>query len=472
MSNAIQALHPEHHGGVQETYNPTTGGKLYTYRMQSKKEAEQTIDNAHEAFKNWRKTSMEKRAEIISEIGTLLKENKSELAKMMAENMGKPISEGQQEVDMCATICGYTAGNGPERLQDEHRKTSAGRSIVTYQPMGVILAMQPWNFPLYQVIRYSVANLLAGNTTVLKHAPICWKIAERIQDIFSKAGVPENVFSLLYVTDETVDTLIDHPHVRGVTLTGSAKAGKIVGSKAGNALKKSVLELGGSDPYIILEDADIDKIIPTCVQGRINNAGQTCVAAKRFIVVEEKYEEFKEKFVEAMKNVKYGNPMDENTQMGPLARRDLRENLHKQVQDCLVMGATCLTGGKIPEDEDGNFYPATVLEDITPEMPAYKDELFGPVAALFKAKDAQDACRIANDHRYGLGGGIFTADEKRGIELARTEIDTGMINVNCYALAQPEAPFGGVKDSGYGREHGGFGVREFVNVKTINMPDE
>ena len=269
------------------------------------------------------------------------------------------------------------------------------------------------------------------------------------------------------MSDETVDSLISHDKVRGVTVTGSAQAGRIVGEKAGQNLKKTVMELGGSDPYIILADADLDKVVPTCVKGRTNNAGQTCVAAKRFIIEESIYDEFKEKFVAAMKKVKYGDPKSDDTDMGPIARRDLREKLHQQVQDCIVMGAECLTGGEIPENEKGYFYPATVLENIKPGMPAYDDELFGPVASLFKARDVDDAIRIANDHRYGLGGGIFTADEQRGIEIAKNHIDTGMVNVNGYALAQPEMPFGGVKESGYGREHGCFGVREFVNIKSV-----
>ena len=467
MKSNVKILHEEHDGGLVETYNPATGEKLNTYRKQSREEAAKTIDRAHDAFQTWRKKSVQERADIISKMGELLNSNIDTLSEMMSEQMGKTLSEAKQEVKLCARICKYTAENGPEVLKDEKRETEKGRGIITYQPIGVILAMQPWNFPVYQVIRYSVANLVAGNTTVLKHAEICWPTAEKIQELFVEAGVPKDAFGLVFISDETVDSLISHDKVRGVTVTGSAEAGRIVGEKAGKNLKKTVMELGGSDPYIVLADADLDKVVPTCVKGRTNNAGQTCVAAKRFIIEESIYDEFKEKFVAAMKDVKYGDPKSDKTDMGPIARRDLRDKLHQQVQDCIVMGATCLTGGEIPEGEKGFFYPATVLENIKPGMPAYDDELFGPVASLFKAKDIDDAVRIANDHRYGLGGGIFTADEEKGIEIAREKIDTGMVNVNCYALSQPEMPFGGVKESGYGREHGGFGIREFVNTKSV-----
>ena len=413
MKTNVKILHQEHDGGLVQTYNPATGEKLNAYRKQSREEASKVVDRAHDAFLDWRETPISKRAEIISRMGKLLNENQDELAEMMTEQMGKTLSESKQEVKLCAQICKYTAENGPDALKDEERETQKGRGIITYQPIGVILAMQPWNFPLYQVIRYSAANLLAGNTTVLKHAEICWSTAEKIQELFVKAGVPKDAFGLVFVSDETVDSLISHDKVRGVTVTGSAQAGRIVGEKAGQNLKKTVMELGGSDPYIILADADLDKVVPTCVKGRTNNAGQTCVAAKRFIIEESIYDEFKEKFVAAMKKVKYGDPKSDDTDMGPIARRDLREKLHQQVQDCIVMGAECLTGGEIPENEKGYFYPATVLENIKPGMPAYDDELFGPVASLFKARDVDDAIRIANDHRYGLGGGIFTADEQK-----------------------------------------------------------
>lgn len=456
----------DHEGGIVETYNPATGELLHTYRKHSRKEAEQVIEDAHKAFSEWKKTSLDERAKIIRKLADLLRDNSEKLAKMMARQMGKPVSQGKDEVKLCARICEHTADCALDLLKDEKRDTEKGKAIISYEPMGVILGMQPWNFPVYQVIRYAAAVLMGGNTTVLKHSEICWETAESLKDLFEQAGLPQNAFGVIMVDDQTVDSLIGHEKVRGVTMTGSAEAGSIVAEKSGKAIKKTLLELGGSDPYIVVDGVDLDKVVPICVQGRINNAGQTCVAAKRFIIEESIYDEFKEKFVAAMKDVSYGDPIKDDADMGPIARYDLREKLHNQVMESIVKGAKCLTGGEIPENEKGYFYPATVLENIEPGMPAYDGELFGPVASLFKAKDVDDAIRIANDHKYGLGGGVFCKDEDKAIDIAR-RIETGMVNINTYALAQPEIPFGGVKDSGYGREHGGFGLREFVNIKSI-----
>ena len=452
-----------------ETKNPATGQTYKVYDKHTKEEAEGIIDKTHKAFLKWRKTSLEERADIIRKIAKGLADNKDELSQMMANQMGKPISQGKSEVDLCVNICTYTADKGPQELQQEERKIANGKGIVSYEPIGVILGMQPWNFPCYQVVRYSIANIMAGNTTTLKHAEICWETAEKLKQIYEEAGLPQDVFSVLYVDDETVDELIAHQKVRGVTMTGSAKAGKIVAQESGKHLKKTVLELGGSDPYIVLEDAKLDEIIETCVLGRINNAGQTCIAAKRFIVLEDIYDQFKEQFVAAMKSITYGHPVDEEPDMGPIAREDLRNKLHGQVQESVSKGATVLCGGEVP-DGAGYFYPATVLDNVQPGMPAYDDELFGPVATLIKASDEDEAIRIANDHRYGLGGGVFSGNKDRALKLAH-KIDTGMVNINSYNLSQPSMPFGGVKESGYGREHGGFGIKEFVNIKSIMMSD-
>ena len=454
-----------------DTYNPATGELYKTYYLHTLEEAEQIVEDSHEAFHSWRKTTFEQRAKILHKIADIFERDKKELAEMVARQMGKPVTQGEGEAQACAAICRYTADNGAEFLADEYRDLDDGKKgIITYQPLGVILGMQPWNFPLYQCVRYSVAVIMAGNTTVFKHADICFETAERIQEIYEEAGLPENVFSVVYVDDETSDELIGHDKIRGVTFTGSARAGKIVGKEAGAHLKKTVLELGGADAYLVLRDANIDEILECCVNGRVRNAGQTCVAAKRFIVEEPVYEEFKTKFVEAMKKVTYGDPLDRNTQMGPLARADLRDSLHKQVQETASKGATILCGGELP-DEKGAFYPATVLADIPKGTPAYDDELFGPVAALFKVKDVQEAIDLSNSHRYGLGGGIFSADADKALEIARTELDTGMVNVNNYGTARPNMPFGGVKESGYGREHGGYGMREFVNIKAIAVAE-
>jgi len=455
-----------HSSETIDTYNPATGELHKTYTCHTRDEAEELIEKTHTAFESWKQTSFDDRAKIFNKMAELLRDNQDEIALMMTKQMGKALKDGAGEIELCASICEYTAKNASEILANEEREFSEGTAIITFQPLGVILAMQPWNFPFYQVIRYAAANIMAGNTTVMKHAEICWESAHYIQDLFEQAGLPKNVFTAIYVQNELADSLIEHDKVRGVTLTGSSEAGKIVAKKAGEFLKKTVLELGGSDPYIILADADLDLAVKTCVQGRVNNAGQTCVAAKRFIVMDEVYDEFKEKFVDAMKNTKHGDPMDEETDFGPMARQDLRENLHDQVQETIKKGANCLCGGKIP-DGKGYYYPATVLEDIPKDSPAYKDELFGPVASLFRVKTEDEAIALANDHRYGLGGGIFSKNTERAAEIACTQMDTGMICVNGYALAQPNLPFGGVRESGYGREHGGYGMKEFVNIKSV-----
>tara|TARA_Y100000588_G_scaffold383660_1_gene473443 strand:+ start:441 stop:1838 length:1398 start_codon:yes stop_codon:yes gene_type:complete len=453
-----------------QTLNPSDGRLYKTYSLQTKEQAEQLIEKAHEAFLQWRDSTFERRAEIIQQIGQELTKDKEELSKMMALQMGKPVSQGRKEVDLCAAICQYTAEHGPDELMSESREAMGGMGIVSYEPMGVILGMQPWNFPCYQAIRYSIACFMAGNATVFKHATICWETAQKLQDIFERAGLPKYVFTPIFVNNETVDQLIAHPKITGVTFTGSATAGRIIGEQAGKHLKKSVLELGGSDPYLILDKENLKETVKICVQGRINNAGQTCVAAKRFIVLASIYEDFKAEFVRAMKQVTYGDPIKDEADMGPLSNQELQETLHQQVQDSINKGAKCHCGGELPEGP-GYFYPATVLTDVKSGMPAYDEELFGPVAVLFKAKDIDDAVRLANDHRYGLGGGVFCADDERALNVAH-RINTGMVNINGYNLAQPNMPFGGVKDSGFGREHGGFGLKEFVNVKSIVISND
>ncbi len=453
------------------TVNPATGETIKTYQPQSLAEVQAVADNAHKAFQSWKNTDIETRADYLRKLGEALRSNKERLAQNMTRHMGKPIKQAIGEVEKCAELCDYTAKHDIKQLQDEKRDMDDGYALVTYQPLGVILSMQPWNFPMYQIVRCTVPNLLAGNTMVVKHAECVWGVAEDLQDLCNEIGLPEHVFNAIYCDDETADELIAHQAIRGVTMTGSAEGGKVVGAKAGEHLKKSVLELGGSDPYIVLKDADIEQAVETCVPARIFNSGQTCVNAKRFIVVENVYDAFKEKFVAAMKDISYGDPTKEDVDMGPLARDDVREKLHKQVSDSIKKGAKCLVGGTLP-DGKGAYYPATILENVTSGMPAYDEELFGPVASLIKAKDEEDAIRIANDHEYGLGGGVFTKDTKRGIEIARTKIDTGMVNVNGYHGSKPNLPFGGVKNSGYGREHGGFGVREFVNIKSVMVTAE
>ncbi|HET7267579.1 MAG TPA: NAD-dependent succinate-semialdehyde dehydrogenase [Oleiagrimonas sp.] len=456
---------------TNQTINPATEEVIETYDMATDAEARDIVEASHEAFLAWRTTALAERAHILRAIAKALRERKDDLVKLMTREMGKPISQGGAEVELCAAICEYTAKNGPEFLAGEKRPLEGGRALITYQPVGIILGIQPWNFPLYQVVRYSIANLMAGNSVLLKHAPNVWGCALELESLYREAGLPENVFRVLLIDAEQTDALIEHKHVRGVTLTGSPVAGSKVAAKAGQCLKKSVLELGSNDAYLVLDDADIDNAVATCVQGRINNNGQTCVAAKRFIVVESVYKPFRDAFVAKMKQIQYGDPAKPDTQLGPIARADLREKLHKAVSESVDKGATCLFGGKVP-DGAGYFYPATVLEDVKPGMPAYDEELFGPVAALIKVADEDEAIRVANDSRYGLGGGIFSSDEDRAIGIARDLFDTGMVTINGYRLSQPQLPFGGVKDSGYGREHGGFGIKEFVNAKTVMIVDQ
>ncbi len=452
---------------VISTINPATGERLKEYEMMTKDEVNKAIKSCHEAFKEWKKISPEKRADKIKAIGKALKDNKDELIATMVEEMGKLKKQAKAEIDLCAAICEYTAENGPKQLKDEERELpDGGRGVITYSPIGVIYGIQPWNFPVYQVIRYTIANLMAGNGILLKHASSVTGSALKISEVFKEAGMPDNLFTVLLIDHDQSDDVVQHELVRGVTLTGSPGAGEHIGKIAGEKLKKTVLELGSNDAYIVLEDADLEVAIKHCVRGRVFNNGETCVAAKRFIVVDKLYDKFKEGFVEKMKNLKYGDPNDDTSDLGPMAREDLRDELHEQVMESVEKGAEILCGGSIPQGK-GYYYPVTVLGNVKPGQPAYDDELFGPVASLIHAKDDEDAMHIANDSRFGLGGGIFSKDEDKAFKLAKEHFDTGMVFINSFGLAQPNMPFGGVKDSGYGREHGGFGVKEFVNAKAI-----
>lgn len=452
---------------VLKTINPATGKTIKNYEQMSDQEVENAIKDCHQAFLKWKMKTAEERAEVIRNIGKKLNEHKDELVKLMTTEMGKLLSQGEQEVDLCAAICEYTAKTGPESLKDEERELpEGGKGYISYSPLGVIYGIQPWNFPAYQVIRYSIANLMAGNGILLKHAESVTGCGLLLEKIYRDAGLPENLFKVLLISHEQSDAVIENDLVRGVTLTGSPGAGKIIGKKAGENLKKSVLELGSNDAYLVLEDADLELAVKTCVVGRVYNNGETCVAAKRFIVTEKVYDKFKDAFVEQMAGIKAGDPTSEESDIGPMAREDLRNKIHSQVEESVKKGAKILCGGKKPEG-DGFYYPATVLADLEPGMPAYDDELFGPVASLIKAKDDEDAMRIANDSRFGLGGGIFSKDEEKARKMAKLHFDTGMVSINSFALAKPNMPFGGVKDSGFGREHGSFGMHEFVNAKAV-----
>ena len=449
------------------TVNPATGENIESFEMISAKDAAAKVEACHEAFSEWKLKSLEDRAAVIGGIGKALRDNKEELAQLMTREVGKLIGDSRDEIELCAGICDYTAAAGPKELADEKRDPSnAARGIVTYSPIGVIYGIQPWNFPAYQVIRYAIASLMAGNGVLLKHSSLCTGSGLMIEKIFREGGLPENLFTVLVIDHDTSDEIIAHDKVRGVTLTGSDGAGRHVAEKAAKVIKKTVLELGSNDAYLVLEDADLAKAADVCAQARLYNNGQTCTNGKRFIVTDKVYDAFLEKFVGRFEGVKLGDPTDKDSDMGPMSSADLRDDLQKQVDESVSKGAKIACGGKIP-DGPGAFYPATVLTDVAPGQPAYDDELFGPVASVIRAKDDEDAMRLANDSRYGLGGGILCGDTDRAIELASKHFDTGMVYINTYGVADPSMPFGGVKNSGYGREHGGFGVKEFVNAKAI-----
>lgn len=451
------------------TVNPATGEDIKEYNYMSNDEVSKIVDASHEAFLQWRTTSHEERAKVLNSIGETLMKYKEELSRLMTEERGKLYSQSLQEIDLCKAICDYTAEKGVAALADDERDIEGlKKGIVTYQPIGVIYGMQPWNFPAYQVFRYTIANLMAGNSVLLKHAANVTGSGLLIEKIFHESDLPNDLFRTILIDHDQSEKLIGNDKVRGVTLTGSDGAGSIVGQQAAKAIKKAVLELGSNDAFIVLEDADLELAVQTCTLARLINNGETCVAAKRFIVVDSLYDEFRKRIVEEFASKKAGDPMDDSSDLGPLARKDLQEKLHEQVEESVSKGATISVGGKLPEGK-GSFYPATILENVEKGQPAYDDELFGPVASLIRAKDQDDAMRIANDSRYGLGGAIFSKDEDKAIRLANEQFDTGMVYINGYGLANPALPFGGVKNSGHGREHGGFGIKEFVNIKGVHV---
>jgi succinate-semialdehyde dehydrogenase/glutarate-semialdehyde dehydrogenase len=449
-----------------ESLNPATGQLIKTYDELTPKEVNDIIDRVHEAYLGWRETDFPERSELMRAAARVLRENAEEYARLMAEEMGKVIGEGRAEVEKCSWCCDFYAENAASFLEPEPVETDASRSFVTFQPLGVVLAVMPWNFPFWQVFRFAAPALMAGNVGVLKHASNVPGCALAIEDVFRKAGFPENTFRTLLIGSGQVDSVIENWKVKAVTLTGSTPAGRAVASKAGEVLKKSVLELGGSDPYVVLEDADLDMAVSTCVTSRLINAGQSCIAAKRFVVVESVRKAFEERYVEQMRVKRMGDPLEEEIEVGPQARHDLRDELHEQVKKSIEMGARCLLGGVILEG-DGAYYPPTVLTDVREGMPAYDEELFGPVAAIIPVRDEAEAIRVANDSVFGLGAAVFTSDIERGEWIAAEKLEAGCCFVNAFVRSDPRLPFGGVKESGYGRELSHYGIREFVNIKTV-----
>jgi succinate-semialdehyde dehydrogenase/glutarate-semialdehyde dehydrogenase len=449
-----------------ESVNPLTGERIETFREMSPGEAGGIIDASHEAFSSWRETPLGERADRMRRAATLLRDRLNRYGELMALEMGKPIGEGRAETEKCAWVCDYYADHAEAFLRDEPVETDATRSFVTFEPLGVVLAVMPWNFPFWQVFRFAAPALMAGNAGCLKHASNVPRCGLAIEEIFREAGFPPALFRALMVGSPGVGQLIEHPRIRAVTLTGSTPAGRAVAQKAGKMLKKTVLELGGSDAYVILEDADLEPTIEACVTGRLINGGQSCIAAKRFVVPRGIRAEFETRFVERMNRARLGDPLDAATDIGPQARHDLRDELHRQVEQSVSLGARCLSGGRVP-DGPGAFYPPTVLTDVKRGMPAYDDELFGPVAAIIPVADEEQAIRVANDSVFGLGAAVFTGDAARGEAVAARRLEAGSCFVNTFVRSDPRLPFGGIKQSGYGRELGHHGIKEFVNVKTV-----
>lgn len=454
-----------------ETINPATEEKIESYAYDSKERVNEKLKMAHEAYKKWSAMPLKERKKPFKKMISILEDQKDEIAKLMTQEMGKPIAQGYQEIDLCKNIIQYSLDNVEDALADEERDLQEGRAIVSYCPQGVILSIQPWNFPFYQVIRYAVPVLLSGNTTLLKHAACVWGCAKKLEEIFNESGVLKGSFIHLYAESENIEDLYSAREVRGITFTGSASTGRIVAQKAAKNLKKSVLELGGNDAYLVLEDADIEKAAKASSFGRLINNGETCTSAKRFIVLESVYDEFREALKNNMKEAQLGDPLEKTTKLGPMARKDLFEKLDEQVRDSLDQGATVVMGGN-KEKRKGYFFQPTILENLKPGMPAYDDELFGPVASLIKAKSLEEAIEIANSSKYGLAGGIFSEDWDKALEIAKFKLDTGQVNINGFVNARPQIPFGGVKESGYGREHDRFSFREFLNIKSIKLIKE
>ena len=446
--------------------NPYSGEIIQSYPEYSSGEVDTILSQVDQAFQQWKLKSFEERSMLMRNLQAKLIEKKGDLAAIMVAEMGKVLREAIGEIEKCALVCSYYADNAGMFLKNKPVQTEAVESYISFQPIGTILAVMPWNFPFWQVFRFLAPALMAGNTGVLKHAANVSGCALAIEQLVREAGFPPNVFRTLLISSSRVNEVIENPLIKAVTLTGSTPAGKSVAAAAGSVLKKSVLELGGSDPYLILEDADIKTAARLCVTSRLLNAGQSCIGAKRFIVADKIYNAFEEEFLRLMRLAAFGDPLNPLTTIGPLARKDLRHELHEQVVKSCESGAKILLGGYIPEGEAA-FYPPTVLTNVTSEMPAYYQELFGPVAVLYRVNSEEEAIRIANDTVFGLGAGIFTADLTKGKQLAEKGLEAGCVFVNDFVKSDPRLPFGGIRDSGYGRELSGIGIREFVNIKTI-----
>ena len=456
---------------IIKSINPATNKAIATYETITFSEVKKHIQRADELSQEWRKTNFRHRAEFMNQAAKRLRDNSEAYAKLITQEMGKPITQSRSEIEKCAWVCEYYAKQSPRFLLDERISTEAKKSYVRYNPLGVVLAVMPWNFPFWQVFRFAAPALMAGNAGLLKHASNVPGCALAIEEVFESANFPKGLFKTLLIESKMVKKVINHPLVRAVTLTGSEPAGAAVASTAAKKIKKSVLELGGSDPYLILEDADLELAAEVCAQSRLLNTGQSCIGAKRFIVVEKVYDDFLSRFREKLKAAKMGDPRKEATKLGAMAREDLRDELHEQVEKSIEAGAKCILGGKIPKRK-GAFYPATILVNIPENAPAYNEELFGPVASVFKVANEEEAITLANDSKFGLGAAVFTRDLKRGERIAAEQLEAGCCFVNGMVKSDPRLPFGGIKTSGYGRELSHHGIKEFMNAKTVYISSE
>lgn len=446
--------------------NPYTGKVIKSYAEYSAKKIDTIIKATHNDWLKLKETSFEQRAVWMQNIAKALINEKEALGRLMTEEIGKPIVDAIAEIEKCASVCEYYAKQAAVFLQDEEIKTEAQKSYVSFQPIGIVLAIMPWNFPFWQVFRFVAPALMAGNAGILKHASNSTGCALSIERIVKNSGFPINCFNAIIVSGSKLEKTIKHPLIKAITLTGSTEAGKKVAAHAGSLIKKTVLELGGSDPYIILKDADLELAAETCVNSRLINNGQSCIAAKRFIVEKSVAKEFIQLFKAKMESKQFGDPLNPNSHLGTMARTDLRDDLHQQVLSAVKQGAKCILGGYIPNHKAA-FYPPTILTNVKKGNIAYREEIFGPVASIIIAKDEDEALDIANDTSFGLGGAIFTENIKKGEKLAREKLQAGSCFVNSFVKSDPRLPFGGINESGYGRELGLYGIKEFVNIKTV-----
>ena len=451
-----------------ESINPTNGQIIKEYLALSEDELNEILLNTDKRFDSWKKNSVDERSTYFLEIAEIIDQKKNELSELLASEMGKPIMQGKAEIEKCALLCRYYANNAALFLKDDTIKTEASKSYATFQPLGIILGIMPWNFPFWQVFRFAVPTMIAGNTILLKHAPNVLGCAKAIQQIFEESSLPNNCYNNIIITHDQVSSLIKNKLIKGISFTGSTKAGRQIAAQAGQAIKKSVLELGGNDPYIILKDADLDNAVKSCVAGRLLNSGQSCIAAKRFIVEKSIKSEFEVMVVELLKKEKVGDPFDLSTTVGPMVSLKAKKAIVKQLNKSINLGAKKVFQSDFPNlNELSAFHPVVLLDNVRPGMPAFDEELFGPVSSIITADNEKEAISLANQSSYGLGSAIFTKNIEKGERIARNEISSGAAFVNDFVKSDPRLPFGGIKNSGYGNELSRYGILEFVNIKTI-----